>query len=65
MAEFHGIFCYAFLLSVLLKERVGGMGDMAGWGRMDGVGGGKNHCLGHPWAAITPKQWPITHLWVT
>ena len=37
MAEFHGIFCHPFLLSVLLIERVGGMGGGAGWG--DGWGG--------------------------
>ena len=35
MAEFHGIFCCPFLLSVLLIEGVGGMDGGVGWG---GVG---------------------------
>ena len=48
MAEFQGIFCRPFLLSVLIIERVDGMGSRMGWGGMGrggwgGVGGGKNH----------------------
>ena len=31
MAEFQGIFCHPFLLSVLIIEGVGGMGGGAGW----------------------------------
>ena len=37
MAELHGIFCCPFLPSILIIERVGGMGGEAGWG---GVGAG-------------------------
>ena len=48
MAEFDGIFCHPFLLSVLIIEGVGGMGGGVGWGGISVVGGGKNHCLGHP-----------------
>ena len=41
MAEFQGIFCRPFLPSVLIIERVGGMGDGVGWGETGrgGVGG--------------------------
>ena len=45
MAEFDGIFCQPFLSSLLIIEGVGGMGGGVGQG---GVGGGKNHHLGHP-----------------
>ena len=56
MAEFDGIFCHPFPLSVLIIEGVGGMGGGMGWGGTGrggwvgwgGVGGGKNHPLGHP-----------------
>ena len=58
MVEFHSIYCYPFLPSVLIIEGMGGMGgglgwDRVGWGGMGwggvgGVGGGKNHCFGHP-----------------
>ena len=50
MAEFHGIFCRPFQLSVLIIEGVGGMGGGVGLGGVGwgGVGGGKNHHLGHP-----------------
>ena len=58
MAEFQGIFCHPFLPSVLIIERVGGMGSGAGWGwavgqggvgwgGAGGEGGGKNHPLGY------------------
>ena len=42
MAEFLGIFCRPFLLSVLIIEGMGGGVGWAGegWG---GVGSGKNH----------------------
>ena len=48
MAEFHDIFCRPFLLSVLIIEGVGGMGNGVGREGVGGVGGGKNHPLGHP-----------------
>ena len=32
MAEFQGIFCHPFLLSVLIIEGVGEMGSGVGWG---------------------------------
>ena len=48
MAEFHDIFCHPFLLLVLIIEGVGGMGAGMVWSGMGGVGGGKNHRLGHP-----------------
>ena len=32
MAEFQGIFCCPFLLSVLIIKEVGGMGGEEGWG---------------------------------
>ena len=50
MAESDGIFCHPFLPSVLIIEGVVwamGWGGV-GWGGVDGVGDGKNHCLGHP-----------------
>ena len=37
MAEYQGIFCRPFLLSVLIIEGVGGMGGRMGW---DGWQGG-------------------------
>ena len=53
MAEFDGIFCRLFLPSVLIIEGVGGMDGGVVWGGMGrggwgGVGGSKNHRLGHP-----------------
>ena len=39
MAEFHGIFCHLFLLSVSIIEGVGGMGGRAGLGGMGGRAG--------------------------
>ena len=53
MAEFQGIFCHPFLLSVLIIEGVGGMGGGARWsevgqGGVGGEGGGKNLPLGTP-----------------
>ena len=35
MADFQGIFCRPFLLSVLMIEGVGGMGGGMGWGGME------------------------------
>ena len=46
MADFQGIFCRPFPLSVLIIEGVGGMRGGAGWdgeGWVGGKGGGKNH----------------------
>ena len=67
MAEFDGIFCCPFPLSVLIIEGVGGMGSRMGW---DGEG-----CVGWevakttPWdttlAAMMPTQWPMKHQWAT
>ena len=67
MAEFQGIFCRPFLLSVLIIEGVGGMGGKVGW---DGEGWvrwevAKITPRNTPWAAMTPTQWPITHQWAT
>ena len=41
MAEFQGILCHPFLLSVLIIEGVGGMGEGAGWGVMGRGGWGE------------------------
>ena len=49
MAEFQGIFCCPFLLSVLIIEGwVGLVVERGGirWGGVGGVGDGKNHSLG-------------------
>ena len=48
MAEFHGIHCCPFQPSVLLIERVGGMGSRVGGVGWGGVGGDKHSYLGHP-----------------
>ena len=50
MAEFQGIFCRPFLLSVLIIEGVGGMGGGAGW---DGEG-----WVGREVAKTTPRDTP-------
>ena len=69
MAEFQGIFCRPFLLSILIIKGVGGMGSGVGWG---GVGWGevggkvaKTTARDTPRAAMTSTQWPITHQWAT
>ena len=71
MAEFHGIFCRPFLPSVLIIEGVGGMGGRVGWGGViwggvGGMGGSKNHPLGHPMSShdahTVAKDTPVGHI---
>ena len=42
MAEFQGNFCCPFLLSVLIIEEVGGIGDEVEWGGMGRGGWGES-----------------------
>ena len=69
MAEFNGIFCCPFLLSVLIIEGwvgwVAGWGGV-GWGEVGGVGGGKNYPLGHPMSShdahTVANDTPVGHI---
>ena len=65
MAEFDGIFCCPFLLSVLIIEGVGGMGGGVGWdGKERGGWVGREVAKTTTWdtpcAAMTSTQWPMT-----
>ena len=55
MAEFQGIFCHPFLLSVLIIERVSGMGGGAGRG---GVGWDRKGWVGREMVKTTLRDTP-------
>ena len=65
MVEFHGIFAVPFRL-----DNRGGGWDVwqggVGWGGMGGVGGGKNHPLGHPMSSheahTVANDTPVGHI---
>ena len=53
MAEFHGIFCYPFVLSVFIIEGVIGMGGGVGWVGWEVA---KTNYWDTPRAAMMPTQ---------